>query len=240
MTVPRGHRLFAKYAHAPNALGYCGPAGCGGTSRGRAGAGERRRRAVRWHAASRAPGPTSRCSPTSPGSTTRWTNAWFVATGRQRPHRRGRATSGSGRRCSSGSGHRPATTGAPDRRPAGRGCAHARVPRVRRLPVVAAAAAGLPEPLDVLDSCRIGWAKVAEVEAEHLLVRMAHLDYATASWRWVRPARSGSRIASMGRASSTRSGRGTTSPCTGASCATASPPTRSRGSSDGPPGSWTR
>ena len=27
MTVPPGHRLFAKYTHAPNSLGYCGPAG---------------------------------------------------------------------------------------------------------------------------------------------------------------------------------------------------------------------
>ncbi|MFH5232608.1 DUF6390 family protein [Antrihabitans spumae] len=26
MTVPAGHRLFAQYAYAPNALGYCGPA----------------------------------------------------------------------------------------------------------------------------------------------------------------------------------------------------------------------
>lgn len=26
-TRPAGHRLFAQYAHAPNALGYCGPAG---------------------------------------------------------------------------------------------------------------------------------------------------------------------------------------------------------------------
>lgn len=25
-TAPAGHRLFARYAHAPNALGYCGPA----------------------------------------------------------------------------------------------------------------------------------------------------------------------------------------------------------------------
>ena len=43
--------------------------------------------------------------------------------------------------------------------------------------MVTVLAAGQPEPLKVLDSCRIGWARVVEVEAEHLLVRMAHLEY---------------------------------------------------------------
>ncbi len=36
---------------------------------------------------------------------------------------------------------------------------------------------GQPEPLHVLDSCRIAWAVVVEVEPEELLVRMAHLAY---------------------------------------------------------------
>ncbi len=30
MSQPAGHRLFARYAHAPNARGYCGPAGASG------------------------------------------------------------------------------------------------------------------------------------------------------------------------------------------------------------------
>ncbi len=37
---------------------------------------------------------------------------------------------------------------------------------------------GLPEPLQVLDSCRIGWGRVVAVERDHLLVRTAHLTYA--------------------------------------------------------------
>ena len=36
---------------------------------------------------------------------------------------------------------------------------------------------GLPEPLKVLDACRIGWAEVVEVEPEQLLVRMRHLTH---------------------------------------------------------------
>ncbi len=36
---------------------------------------------------------------------------------------------------------------------------------------------GIPEPLNVLDSCRIGWAEVVAAEPERLLVRMRHLTY---------------------------------------------------------------
>ena len=36
---------------------------------------------------------------------------------------------------------------------------------------------GQPEPLRVLESCRIGWAKVLVVEPESLLVRQRHLTY---------------------------------------------------------------
>jgi hypothetical protein len=37
--------------------------------------------------------------------------------------------------------------------------------------------AGAPEPLQVLDSCRIGWATVVAVEADELVVRARHLEY---------------------------------------------------------------
>lgn len=38
-------------------------------------------------------------------------------------------------------------------------------------------ATGQPEPLEVLDSCRIGWATVVAVESDQLLVRSRHLEY---------------------------------------------------------------
>ncbi len=37
---------------------------------------------------------------------------------------------------------------------------------------------GRPEPLQVLDSCRIGWATVIAVEDDELVVRSRHLEYA--------------------------------------------------------------
>lgn len=37
---------------------------------------------------------------------------------------------------------------------------------------------GRPEPLEVLDSCRIGWATVIAVQGDELLVRSRHLEYA--------------------------------------------------------------
>lgn len=37
---------------------------------------------------------------------------------------------------------------------------------------------GQPEPVTVLDSCRIGWARVVAVEPDHLVVRSRHLEYA--------------------------------------------------------------
>ena len=87
---------------------------------------------------------------------------------------------------------------------------------------------GLPEPLNVLDSCRIGWAEVVDGGGGAPARPDATPDVRRRrSWRWVPPSRSASGNASRARPSSTRSGRGTTSPCTGVSRATGSPRTRS-------------
>ena len=173
------HRLFAKYAHAPNALGYCGPAAAAAL----------RAVAVRCRRGRRRPGAR-------PGVLGRL--ALPAGAGRARRDRATLSTSASSRGYWTGNelteqvGNaafgtalldriRPqagALLGPPHRRPVGGGRTDARLPRLRRLPLVAAAghrAARAVARARLLPH-RLGrggrrWSRT------QLLVRMRHLTY---------------------------------------------------------------
>lgn len=179
--VPPGHRLFARYAHAPNALGYCGPAGS--TALGRVACGENADVDV----------PTI-----ARGFSGAWPYQQVLAqlTGVSDPLAeevvRGYWTGND-------------LTERVDRAEFGR----ALIDRIKQqagaywshlndgllaeaapthafhvlavYPWSRLLASGRPEPLTVLDSCRIGWASVVAVEPTHLVVRARHLEYADRS-----------------------------------------------------------
>ncbi len=177
MNTPPGHRLFAKYAHAPNALGYCGPAAsaalrtiaCGGVAdvdvpalaRGFSGA---------W--------PYQQVLAELAGIEDpldeRVVRAYW--TGNELTEEVGNVRFGAALleriRPQAGQywGHLSDDLLA-EAAPTHGFHVLGVYPWSRLL------GTALPEPLHVLDSCRIGWASVVEVESDQLLVRMPHLQY---------------------------------------------------------------
>ncbi len=134
----RRHRLFAQYAHAPNALGYCGPADAAALRAVACGAGADVdvRRWPRFSGAWPYQEVIAELAGIDDPLDERvvrayWTGNELTDAVGNVPVRRG--TAGADRAAG-----RP-LLGAPHRGPAGRGGAHARLPRVRRLSVVAAA-----------------------------------------------------------------------------------------------------
>ncbi len=172
-----GHRLFAQYAHAPNALGYCGPEGSAAL------------RAV-------ACGDGARVD--VPALARRFSGAWpyqvvlaelaGVAdpldeavvrgywTGNELTDRVDRAAFGAAllARIKPQAGHYWAHLTDDllvEAAPTHAFHVFSVYPWSRLLPT------GRSEPLEVLDSCRIGWATVEAVEPDELLVRGRHLEY---------------------------------------------------------------
>lgn len=177
MSVAPGHRLFAKYAHAPNALGYCGPAAA---------------------AALRAIACGGAADIDVPALARRFSGAWPYQqvlaelagiddpldervvrgywTGNELTEQVGNARFG-------------AALLERIRPQAGQYWGHLTDDLLAEAapthgfhvfgvyPWSHLLGTGLPEPLHVLDSCRIGWASVIAVEPEQLLVRMSHLEY---------------------------------------------------------------
>ena len=174
---PAGHRLFARYAHAPNALGYCGPEGSAALCAVACGDG---------------------AGVDVPALARRFTGAWPYQqvladlTGVADPLDE-RVVRGYWTGNELTDRVDPAAFGAAlleqIRPQAGQYWAHltddllaeaapthafhvfAVYPWSRLRPT------GRPEPLQVLDSCRIGWATVVAVEGDQLVVRCRHLEY---------------------------------------------------------------
>jgi hydrogenase maturation factor len=176
--VAAGHRLFAQYAFAPNALGYCGPQGSAALREVACGSGARvdvqalaRRFSGAWpyqQVLAELAGPLDALDE-------RVVRAYW--TGNDLTDQVDRATFG-------------AVLLERIRTQAGRYWDH-----LDDALLVEAApthsfhvlgvypwsrllSTGQPEPLGVLDSCRIGWATVVGVEPDRLTVRSRHLEYA--------------------------------------------------------------
>ena len=177
MSVPRGHRLFAQYAHAPNALGYCGPQGA---------------------AALRAVASGAGAEVDVPSLARRFSGAWpyqqvlAELAGIDDPlDERVVRAYWTGNELTDSVGNVRFGTALLERiRPqAGHYWDHLSEDLLAEAapthafhvfgvyPWSRLLGTGLPEPLNVLDSCRIGWAEVIAMEGEHLLVRMRHLSY---------------------------------------------------------------
>lgn len=177
MTVPSGHRLFAQYAHAPNALGYCGPAGAASLRAVASGGGEE----VDVRALAR-------------GFSGAWPYQEVLAelagiddpldervvrgywTGNDLTEEMDKARFGAAllERIRPQAGHywgHLTDDLLAEASPTHGFHVFGVYPWSRLL------STGQPEPLSVLDSCRIGWAVVVEVQPEHLVVEMAHLEY---------------------------------------------------------------
>ena len=177
MSVPRGHRLFAQYAHAPNALGYCGPQG-----------------AAALRAVASGAGADIDVPSLARGFSGAWPYQQVLAelagiddpldervvraywTGNELTDRVGNVRFGTAllERIGPQAGHYWGHL--TDELLAEAAPTHAFhvfgvYPWSRLL------GTGLPEPLNVLDSCRIGWAEVVGVEPDQLLVRIRHLTY---------------------------------------------------------------
>ncbi len=175
--VPAGHRLFAKYAHAPNALGYCGPAAAAGL------------RAVASGAAADVD-----VLALARGFSGAWPYQQVLAElARIEDPLDERVVRGywTGNELTEQVGNAAFGAALLDRiRPqAGQYWDHltddllAEAAPTHGFHVLGVypwsrlLGTGLPEPLQVLDSCRIGWAGVVQVEPERLLVSMRHLEY---------------------------------------------------------------
>lgn len=172
-----GHRLFAQYAYAPNALGYCGPQGS----------------AALLAVACGSPGQVD-----VPALAMRFSGAWpyqevlaeqaGVAdpldervvrgywTGNELTDQVDRAEFGAAllKRIKPQAGHYWSHVNEEllvEAAPTHSFHVLAVYPWSRLLHM------GQPEPLSVLDSCRIGWASVIRVEDDELVVRSRHLEY---------------------------------------------------------------
>ena len=177
MSLPRGHRLFAQYAHAPNALGYCGPAGADALRAVASGGGAEvdvaslaREFSGAW--------PYQQVLAELVGIEDaldeRVVRAYW--TGNELTDQVGNIRFGRalldriGPQASHYWGHLSEDLLA-EAAPTHAFHVFGVYPWSRLLET------GRPEPLQVLDSCRIGWAEVVAVEPETLLVRMRHLTY---------------------------------------------------------------
>lgn len=177
MSAPPGHQLFARYAHAPNALGYCGPEGA---------------------AALRSVASGGGAGVDVASLAARFSGAWpyqevlaqLAGIGDPLDERvvRGYWT---GNELTEEVGNERFGAALLDRiRPqAGHYWGHLTDDLlVEAAPTHAFHVFGVypwsrllytgqPEPLHVLDSCRIGWASVVALEPERLVVRTRHLEY---------------------------------------------------------------
>jgi hypothetical protein len=177
MNLPRGHRLFAQYAHAPNALGYCGPQG-----------------AAALRAVASGGGADVDVPSLARGFSGAWPYQQVLAelagiddpldervvrgywTGNEVTDQVGNARFGKAllERIRPQAGHYWGHL--TDDLLAEASPTHA-FHVLGVYPWSRLLATGQPEPLNVLDSCRIGWAAVVAVEPDQLLVRMRHLTY---------------------------------------------------------------
>ncbi|HET9500485.1 MAG TPA: DUF6390 family protein [Marmoricola sp.] len=171
-----GHRLFAQYAHAPNALGYCGPAGSEALRAVACGGGVHvdvpalaRRFSGAWPYQQVLADLAGVADPLDPAVVRGY---W---TGNALTDDVDRAEFGAAllRRIKPQAGQYWAHLG--DDLLAEAAPTHA-FHVLGVYPWSRLLGTGRPEPLQVLDSCRIGWATVLAVE-ERLLVRARHLRY---------------------------------------------------------------
>ena len=177
MTVPTGHRLFAKYAHAPNALGYCGPAGAAALREVASGAGEHvdvPSLARSFSGAWPYQAVLAELAGIDDPLDERVVRGYW--TGNHLTDEVGNARFGAAllERIRPQAGHywgHLADDLLVEAAPTHGFHVFGVYPWSRLL------STGQPEPLNVLDSCRIGWARVIEVDSEDLLAQMAHLEY---------------------------------------------------------------
>lgn len=175
--TPRGHRLFARYAHAPNALGYCGPEGA---------------EALRDVACGQGAGVDV------PTLARQFSGAWpyqqvmaglagiddpldeRVVRGYWTGNDLTEQVHGDGFGAALLDRIRPQASGywnhltddlLSEASPTHAFHVLSVYPWSRLLET------GRPEPLQVLDACRIGWARVVSVEPDRLVVRARHLEY---------------------------------------------------------------
>ncbi len=173
-----GQRLFAQYAHAPNALGYCGPQGAAelrAVASGEAGEVDVRRLATQFSGAWPYQQVLANLADVEDPLDERVVRGYW--TGNELTDRIDRHAFGTAllERIRGRAGHY--WTHLDEHLLVEAAPTHAFhvfsvYPWTRLL------GTGRPEPLQVLDSCRIGWARVVAVEDDELVVRSRHLEYA--------------------------------------------------------------
>lgn len=176
--VSAGHRLFAQYAHAPNALGYCGPQGAAAllaVACGEAGQIDVRPLAAQFSGAWPYQEVLAGLARVDDPLDERVVRGYW--TGNDLTDRIDRRAFGTAllERIRGRAGHY--WTHLDDDLLVEAAPTHSFhvfgvYPWTRLL------GTGRPEPLQVLDSCRIGWATVIAVEEDELVVRSRHLEYA--------------------------------------------------------------
>jgi uncharacterized protein DUF6390 len=175
--VPAGHRLFAQYAHAPNARGYCGPPGVADLLSVASGDGER----------VDVPSLAARFSGAWPYQQVLADLAGVVDpldenvvraywTGNELTDRIDRAVFGEALLSRIRPQARHYWAHLDDSLLLEAAPTHA-FHVLAVYPWSRLLGSGQPEPLEVLDSCRIGWATVIALESAHLVVRTRHLEY---------------------------------------------------------------
>ncbi len=176
--VPAGHRLFAKYAHAPNALGYCGPEGAATLCAVACG---RQEEVDVRHLAAQFSGawPYQQVLADLVGVADPLDEAVVRAywTGNDLTHRVDRRAFGSAllERIRGQAGHYWSHLDdslLEEAAPTHAFHVFAVYPWSRLL------GTGRPEPLEVLDSCRIRWSTVVATADDELVVRGRHLERA--------------------------------------------------------------
>lgn len=175
--APAGHRLFAQYAHAPNALGYCGPQGAAAlraVACGQAGQVDVRPLATQFSGAWPYQEVLASLAGVDDPLDERVVRGYW--TGNDLTDRIDRVAFGTAllERIRGQAGHywnHLDDDLLVEAAPTHSFHVFAVYPWTRLL------GTDRPEPLQVLDSCRIGWARVLAVEDDVLLVRSRHLEY---------------------------------------------------------------
>lgn len=176
--LPAGHRLFARYAHAPNALGYCGPQGAAALRSAACGEGARvdvpslaARFSGAWPYQQVLADLAGVADPLDEGVVRAY---W---TGNELTDQIDRVAFGTAlleriRRQAGAYWDHLDDDLLVEAAPTHSFHVFAVYPWSRLL------GTGHAEPLGVLESCRIGWATVVAVEEQELVVRSRHLEYA--------------------------------------------------------------
>ncbi len=173
-----GQRLFAQYAHAPNALGYCGPQGAAellAVACGESGHVDIRPLATQFSGAWPYQQVLASLADVEDPLDERVVRGYW--TGNELTDRVDRHAFGTAllERIRGGAGHYWSHLDEHllvEAAPTHAFHVFSIYPWTRLL------GTGRPEPLQVLDSCRIGWATVVAVEDDELVVRSRHLEYA--------------------------------------------------------------